>query len=228
MTQLIIGIGHKARHGKDSFARAVEDYYSTLSAVIVKHIAGNSIIVQRTAFANALRKEVNDFLASPYGKVWVNAGMTSIKGLAIDSNVFLPDWVVPDPNPEITADTPLGKHSKLLQWWGTEYRRAQDAQYWVKKWKASVWPTADIVIVSDMRFLNEAAAIRENNGFTVNVTRLNQDGTRYIDPSRSPSHPSETELDGYNYDAYIMTKDAALTGEFAVTLVHYLRALKGK
>ena len=223
MTQLIIGIGHKARHGKDSFARAVQDYYGALSTTIIKHK-----VVQVTAFANALREEVNRFLTSPYGKVWVNAGMTSAKGLAIDSNVVLPDWVIPDPNPEISEATPLGKHPKLLQWWGTEYRRKQDNQYWVKRWRASINPQADIVITTDMRFRNEAAAVKEADGFTVNVVRLNQDGTPYVDPSRPATHPSEIDMDGYNYDAYIMTKDAALTGEFAVTLVHYLRALKGK
>ena len=222
MSQLIIGIGHKARHGKDSFARAVEDYYGVLSASIVKHSVGKPVIVQRTAFANPLRAEVNEWLLSPAGKFWVSSG-----GRGAYTDPFLPDWVVPDPNPEYSAQTPNGKHAKLLQWWGTEYRRNQDPQYWVKKWEASINPQADVVLVTDMRFLNEAWAVKDAGGFTVNVTRLNQDGTVYVDPTRPANHPSETQLDDYNYDAFIKTKDSVLTGEFAVTLVHYLRALKG-
>ncbi len=30
--QIVLGLGHKARHGKDSFARAVEDYYGTMES----------------------------------------------------------------------------------------------------------------------------------------------------------------------------------------------------
>ncbi len=194
--------------------------------------------MQVTAFANVLRKEANDWLATDGGKKWASGYDKVSYGVFPESKgtfcsgpmALIPEWVKPDPNPEISPVTPFGKHPKLLQWWGTEYRRAQDSQYWVNKWKQSLNPLADIVIATDMRFRNEAAVVKEVGGYTVNVVRLNQDGMVYVDPSRSAMHPSEIDMDGYNYDYAIHSKDAALTGEFAVTLVHFLRAraTKGK
>ncbi len=235
MSQLVLGLGHKARHGKDGFARAIENYYGVLNAAILKHSVSRPVIVQRTAFATALRKEANAWLVTPSGQEWIRQpeyGSYRVLGdPAFPLGRTIPDWVVPDPNPEISEQTPLGKHPKLLQWWGTEYRRTQDPAYWVKQWKASINPQANIVLVTDMRFLNEAAAVKEQpDGYTVNLVRLNQSGTPYVDPSRPSNHPSEIELDGYNYDYAIQSKDAVLAGEFAITLVHFLRAraMKGK
>ena len=130
----------------------------------------------------------------------------------------------------IDPRAPYGKFPKLLQWWGTEYRRAQDPEYWTKQWKAAVNPKADIVFSTDMRFINEAQAVKELGGYTIQVNRLNVDGTPFVDTSRDPNHPSETQLDGYNYDYRIIVKtgDLVLLDEWALTLVHYLRTLKGK
>lgn len=236
MTQIVLGIGHKARHGKDSFARAVEDYYGNLNAAISRHGHGKVVVVQRLAFADALRKETNEWLATSSGKHWAEFGGPNAvcayipedeNGIA-HGKYTLPSWVVPDPKPEISEQTPLGKHSKLLQWWGTQYRRTQDPDYWVKKWKEKISKQADIVMTTDMRFLNEAAAIREVGGFTVDVVRLNANGKPFVDPTRPADHISETELDGYNFDFAIHSKDSVLTGEFAITLVHFLRARAGK
>lgn len=225
--QLIIGLGNKARHGKDSFASAIDLHYATQYYAAVKHNLGGykPITVQRIAFSDALYNEVNAFLASPCGKAWLRGEA----GLRVDTGIYLPDWVVPTPNAEVNIRAPHGKHAKLLQWWGTEYRRAEDPNYWVKQWGASINSKANIVLTTDMRFTNEAQAIKYAGGYTVQVNRLNTDGTRFIDPSREPNHPSETQLDGYNYDYKITVKtgDLALLEEWAVTLVHYLRALEG-
>lgn len=230
MTQLIIGLGNKARHGKDTFAAAIDNHYATQYYAAQKHGLSSykPVIVQHLAFADSLYTEVNNFLnpTSPWGVAWLRGE----KNLAVESNNFFPDWVQPDPNPEVSKRAPYGKHPKLLQWWGTEFRRAQDTDYWVKKWKAAINPNAHIVITTDMRFLNEAAAIKSAGGITVQVNRFDKSGLPFVDPSRDPLHASETQLDGYNYDYKICVKtgDQALLEEWAITLVHYLRALKGK
>ena len=233
MTQLVLGIGHKSRHGKDSFAEAIENHYVTQYYAASKHglATYKPVIVQRISFADPLYQEVNKWLASPYSKSWL-LGTNKFRIVfeqENDSVVIMPDWVVPDPKAEVSVRAPHGKHAKLLQWWGTEYRRAQDSEYWVKQWRAGINPKANIVMATDMRFLNEAAAVENVKGFTVSVGRLNLDGSRFIDTSRDPLHASETQLDGYNYDYRITVKtgDLALLDEWAVTLVHYLRALKG-
>lgn len=59
---------------------------------------------------------------------------------------------------------------QIMRWWGTEYRRAQDPEYWIKAMRERIaWadgiplPTPAIVI-TDVRFGNEADLIREMGG----------------------------------------------------------------
>jgi hypothetical protein len=225
---LILGLGNKARHGKDSFAAAIDGHYALQAAVAGKHELKNykPVVVQHHAFADALYKEVNQWLSQNPRWTYGNSGITT---LADGNWTVIPEWVQPTENPEISARAPYGKHAKLLQWWGTEYRRAQDQNYWVNKWKAGINPRANIVLCTDMRFLNEAQAVRDAGGFTIQVSRLNLDGTPFVDPSRDANHPSETQLDGYNFDFKLSVKtgDLVLLEDWAITLVHYLRALKG-
>jgi hypothetical protein len=239
MAQLILGLGNKARHGKDSFAAAVIAYYANLDAVRAKHgMVMRPTVIQRHSFADALYKEVNEFLASDTGSRWVNGtsgasfiflGLDGVRIPEWVTPVRIPEWVTPD-KPAVDPRAPLGKHAKLLQWWGTEYRRSKDPNYWVNQWKMGINPKADIVFSTDMRFENEAAAVKDMGGYTVQVSRLNGDGSPFVDPSRDSLHVSETQLDGYNYDFKITVKtgDLVLLEDWAITLVHYLRALKGK
>ena len=95
---------------------------------------------------------------------------------------------------------------------------------------AGINPKADIVIATDMRFLNEADMIKKLGGYTVQVNRLNVDGTPFVDTARPANHVSEIQLDGYNYDYKITVKtgDLPLLEEWAITLVSFLRGWKGK
>jgi len=249
---LILGLGNKARHGKDSFAAAIDGHFAALHATAGKHglINYKPVIVQHIAFADALYREVNTWLQTSEGKRFRGLGgillhkhyeveegdlkdNISLGGIYLGqkgkSPIILPDWVEATPNAEISARAPYGKHAKLLQWWGTEYRRTQDPEYWTRQWKAAINPKANIVLTTDMRFLNEAWTVKGVGGFTVQVNRKNGDGTYFVDPTRPANHVSETQLDGYDFDYQITVKtgDLALLEEWAITLVHYLRALKG-
>lgn len=229
MTQLILGLGNKARHGKDSFAQSIITYYAQIDQARYRHnLTGKSHVIQRLSFADPLYKEVNAFLETPWGIRW----MDGFKNVPVDGMIKIPDHVTPD-NPLTDPRAPRGKFTKLLQWWGTEYRRQNCGQdYWVNQWKAAINPKADIVMSTDMRFFNEAMAVQNLGGYTIQISRRNVDGTAFVDTSRDPNHPSETQLDDYNYDFKISVKtgDLVLLEEWAVTLVHYLRARaqKGK
>jgi hypothetical protein len=230
MTQLILGLGNKARHGKDSFAKAIDAYYALQNGAAAKHGLSTykPVMIQQHAFADALYKEVNDELKRRGDSLWINRQIWV--GPTRSNFVTLPDWVQPTPDAEVSTRAPYGKHPLLLQWWGTEFRRSQDPLYWVTKWKAGINPKANIVLATDMRFINEALAVKDVGGSTVRVSRLNLDGTPFVDTSRDPNHPSEIELDGHNFDYRITVKtgDLVLLEEWAVTLVHHLRALKGQ
>ena len=121
----------------------------------------------------------------------------------------------------------IGKDAPLLQRIGSE-RRAQDEYYWVKQVFNQIERSQpDIALISDVRYLNEANFIKGVGGYLVNVARLNADGTPFVADDRPANHPSEVELDEYNWDYRIIahTGEAAVVGEVAVTIVEYLRGL---
>ncbi len=82
---------------------------------------------------------------------------------------------------------------RILQWWGTEYRRDQDPDYWTKAWGSKV-EQYDVdnmyVLVDDVRFSNELNVIKEHGGLIVKIERPGFDGAN--------NHASETSLDDYD------------------------------
>ena len=65
----------------------------------------------------------------------------------------------------------------ILQWWGTEWRRQQNERYWLDIMAAQFanvrhhYPAEHTVIVTDVRFLNEARQITDHGGIIVRVER---------------------------------------------------------
>jgi hypothetical protein len=74
----------------------------------------------------------------------------------------------------------------LLQEWGTELRRADDPDYWVKAWARDLPPK---VVVPDTRFQNEADTVQRLGGRLWRVVRPGYEATG--------DHASETTLDGF-------------------------------
>jgi hypothetical protein len=213
---LVIGLGNRARHGKDTAATA-----------ILEHAARSLRPVYKMSWAESLREEVN---------LWLNAnptwqfGNSGIKMLA--DGTPLPEWVQPSIGVVTSDENPYGKHSLLLQWWGTDYRRHQDTDYWIRKGEHKLnaffqkYPNG-VATAPDTRFINEVEAIERRNGITIQVTRLNPDGSLFRDPSRDPNHPSEVVLDNWNWQHKIVSKSPVLTGELAITIFEYERSLRG-
>lgn len=214
---LLLGFGNKARHGKDTAAEAIREHYMNRKIYYADQKVPRIGIFK---FATALYEEVNEHFKHNPNWWWSSR---------IVSGIRVPDWVQPEPNPEISPLAPYGKHPKLLQWWGTEFRRNHSGtNYWVDKLFASIPTNLDIAMVSDTRFPNEADGVKQRGGYTVNVQRLREDGTQYYSSDRPVDHPSEIALDGYDWDFYLKIPHghAALTGEFAITLAEYLRGLQ--
>lgn len=77
----------------------------------------------------------------------------------------------------------------LLQGWGTEFRRNFFGQdYWINKWQDGVTGEANLIIVPDVRFANEANHILNMGGVVWRIKRC---------PARLDMHTSEIELDDY-------------------------------
>lgn len=66
---------------------------------------------------------------------------------------------------------------QILQYWGTEYRRTQQPDYWVQRLQAKVQElhAAGIldVVITDVRFADEAAALRAMGGQIWRIDRPN-------------------------------------------------------
>lgn len=85
----------------------------------------------------------------------------------------------------------LVKDRRFLQWVGTEWARHTDPDVWVRVLLKSV-PGTGNVFLSDLRFLNELAALKAAGWTCVKLIRTNS-GERV--GTGSDEHPSEHELD---------------------------------
>lgn len=109
---------------------------------------------------------------------------------------------------------------RILQWWGTEYRRAQDPDYWTKAWadKIKSYDLEQVhILVDDVRFMNELKMLL---GLGAMIVKIERPGY-----AAAGNHASETALDDYRewhqqvlndgtLEAF-KTKVAALTGRLS-------------
>ena len=90
----------------------------------------------------------------------------------------------------------------LLQWWGTEFRRSQDPDYWVDLMAAKLQEESDdwpLQVVTDVRFENEATMIRSLGGLVVEVEAVADIRQSRLGGALPPAHASEVidfEVDG--------------------------------
>lgn len=75
----------------------------------------------------------------------------------------------------IKRDEDFKKDRKLLQWLGTNWGREIDKDLWVKIWKADVAAISagyvTNVVCDDVRFDNEAEAIKALGGYVIKINR---------------------------------------------------------
>lgn len=218
---IVIGLGHKARQGKD------------VAAGFIKKMWPQTVILH---FADALYKEVEN-----------KHGIETKKPLVImdDDNAFLlSDSLDGDGMYSLISsvrerDSELfgllldhlmsrgsnvyggmeEKDAPMLQIWGTNFRRARDENYWVERVDERIQYLIQlhkdseddlIILIPDMRFENELEYVRSfDNGCYLRMMRLNDDGSQFIDPTRPSDHPSEISLDDFVPDFEIQ----ATTGD---------------
>lgn len=176
---IIFGFGHRARSGKD-----------TAVAEIVKQRA-YLYDVRRYAFADELKREVNACLdAFPAGHRDFRYLWDRNYQLVREDGEFVClldyPWVQYEENADMSDPLcPYGKQRTLLQWWGTEFRRNVNPDYWIKKLaKVLEREKPEIACIADMRFPNEFEFVKQY-GETFRVDR----------PDLPPStHQSEIAL----------------------------------
>lgn len=103
---------------------------------------------ERIAFADSVREEVFDYLKNDCRLEYPSSVLPLARNVSAN---------------EVYAKPTSAGMRRLLQYWGTELRRAQDPAYWLKALAAKVLATRPYV-VSDVRFPNEVALIRALGG----------------------------------------------------------------
>jgi hypothetical protein len=193
---VVIGFGFRARSGKDTAVAEIikqRGLVNGSSGYDVRKWAPAELQdaqkerydIRRYAFADALKREVNAAAIAAGGMENMflpNRRFAMCKGYYM----AFPDWVQYDPaNPMDDPMSPLGKQRSLLQFWGAEYRRAQDPDYWVRQLANTIeLEKPQIALISDVRFPNELEFVRKY-GEAVRVDRAG------LPPS---THASETAL----------------------------------
>lgn len=105
---------------------------------------------------------------------------------------------------------------------GTEVGRHIHPDVWVRKTMSAIGRTPSVVI-TDLRFPNEAKAIKDAGGICVRVKR---DGVGpRIDPKTGEPHLSDIALDGYIFDLYFDNdSDLADLTDGSIEMERFLRA----
>ncbi len=179
---MIIGLSGYAGSGKDLFAQ----------------LAAEEFGAARFAFADALRVECAQAFRVDRGLFTARhvkdapTGLLSAWRCRDESFAELldPGWKLRDSPP--TWQTPR----RVLQLWGTEYRRKQAADYWLERAALTLarlraTGARGPVFVTDCRFGNEAVWIEGRGG---QVWRIERAGVTPVN-----AHPSEVALDGWPF-----------------------------
>lgn len=215
--EILIAIGHKARQGKDESAK----YLSMLT--------NNSHVLH---FADKLYEECkNEYRYVPLitqiyeNHVYKYVILDKFNIVNFTAKfVILTEYQVPTLHSLMISrllTTYWGMNKKdgaLLQFWGTEFRRAFFGEnYWVNCVREAIQNIRNTIIsnevyyivVADLRFKNEFDFIESEGGFTVDIKRYDAHGAIYIDKGRDPNHITEIGLDNAMFD-YIIKNDSTL------------------
>lgn len=192
----LLGLTGHAGAGKD-----------TVADLLVAHAR-----FRKLAFADALRGEVAnafnlslDDLSKPHLKNVATVALRMrlaprdfLAAVVLSLSAAAPDHRTPLSDEWL--DEPRSPR-QILQWWGTEYRRAQSPRYWsqqlINRLAYYRREGETRFVVSDVRFDNEAHALRMAGGVLWQVTRPGHDG------AAEGGHISATNGDRFNPEAVI-------------------------
>jgi hypothetical protein len=198
---MIIGFAGKAASGKTSAA---------------KHLLQQSTLkIEILPMAQMLREEVEDFIrqvgAEKYIPLVYGDQDDKVRVFHIDENRAIkncPVWSGFVANHHEIQDQP-GQSAltvrRILQWWGTEYRRTQDPDYWTKAWEKKLEEyelRTTHILVDDVRFINELKVIEKHGGTFIKIERPGFNGAN--------NHSSENSLDDYDDWNLIIQNDGTL------------------
>jgi len=189
----LIGICGNIGVGKTTVAKMIQDTYP--SSVILP-------------FAGEVKRELHTLLTSYRKGHFFSYTRNMLYGTQEDKNLvfFVPHSLFTDAachgiDLNLIGDAQLISGQvwyattgrKLLQWYGTDYRRKLNPNYWTNKWlfHYNALKDSNHIIVDDIRFPNETALVDSLNGTIIKIERK----TIY-----DLAHKSESLVDSLPYD----------------------------
>ena len=189
--KIVIGVGKKARQGKD-----------WLSLWLAVNCQLPNTRIEIIHFADALKEECknlkiryiyNPFLSSPpeaqFGLNGEQIMLTTSDTIDVTEftiTMELAEWV--KENAKSVSNGPTEtiyeldmsdfnsdeRHPELWQYWGTEFRRKLFGDdYWVDRLTEKIAASdANVILIPDTRFKNEYKMIKELDGYTLEVIKL--------------------------------------------------------
>jgi hypothetical protein len=184
----IYGITGYKGHGKDTLAKLV--------------VAANSRFFV-THFADPLK----NMSAQVFGLTDEQMNHPVLKEAALETPVALDDYLEAMKKETGLALVPRGKIAttprQILQFFGTEYVRACQDDYWLQQLLVSIGDRKR-VLIADTRFLNEGEFLRQRlGGKVIRVHRLDL-------PVSTDMHPSEVDIAKIEPDLFVGTRTGTL------------------
>lgn len=172
---MIIGISGKARSGKDTFAEML--------AAEMNEVSYPPFIMM--AFANELKSKCQEAFDMTWEQLWGDD-----KEVPDERYIKIPKdsqlGVTPGPPEDV-----YWTGREIMQDFGAFYRTI-DTQFWVKNlFRVAEEKEYENIIVTDVRYINEADYILDNGGHVIRISRESKDDVHNM------QHPSEVELDDY-------------------------------
>jgi dephospho-CoA kinase len=211
----IIGISGKIGSGKNYLSQKIKSElerlgFTTSESSFAAHLKGELDSIIDNARLSLSKGE--DY----YSSVKVTSGKLDMSEEEVS---MLMGFIEKD----VKTDENVNAHSRrkgirvALQKLGTEVRRSKDENYWVKAFHKDL-PEVDFILVTDVRFPNEADSIIDKNGIVIRLEipaevieeRVQvRDGIQYSEEVKQ--HASEVSLDDYSRFDLTVGKDFELS-----------------
>ena len=194
----------------------------TVAPKVIDRLGFSSELADHNFFAKPLKDEINDVISIiRNSEVWQDA-VNNIS-LQLRASKVGSETAVDSLWKEVKSGAVKSSYDRTdstrftLQFWGTEVRRAEDVNYWVKR---SVAPAIQelsnnkSVFFTDARFPNEIDAINALNGLSIRLLVspevqsqriMARDGVTISEATRN--HASEIALDDYKNFTSIVDTD---------------------
>lgn len=189
-----------------AFAGPMASGKDTLATEIAKHIEKPVIFL---SFGKALKDELNLLLSylRQIHKTYRRTEREKLKRFIVSNfkvNIetidYLLDYTKPmfqsTPNFEVNTDYKTKEIRYLLQYWGTEIRRKQNPNHWIRLTEKDIQNAINLEqfpIVTDVRFVNEMKCIKNNQGFLIYLNISEKERMKRI-KKRDGFMPSLEEL----------------------------------